>query len=441
MKKKILSTRQPCPTPISRRHFLASSGRAALVGAAFWLRRDNVVAATATPEAVVLKRDHSPSQVEVPVTVCRALRGRWRRAARQGRLHLRFGAKEKSGSATLVPVQAEELPTGGNFRLTWLMPASVGAGEPGAWVEEPPENPTSMRAVSEAGGAWLDLWQGSDPVLRYRYAAVEPAEHLAAVAEPNRKYAVARGDYIHPLFGPHGETLTKDWSPDHPHHRGIYWAWPEVDWHGQRGDLHALQRVFARPAGGCQAQSGPVFAQLTAQNEWRWEDREPIVNERATIRAYRATSDGRLIDLIFQLEARQDPVLLARRETSHYGGLNLRLNAVQNQQITQHTDLPGSAPRRAWSDLSGLFAGAEKPSGVTVIQMASNPDYPGDWIEYPQLNWLQPTFPASGTRYELRRGVPLVLKFRLWIHAGAPLPAELGAELWDAAHAPFSPLT
>ena len=69
--------------------------------------------------------------------------------------------------------------------------------------------------------------------------------------EALRIYARARSDYIHPLFGLEGETLTKDWSTDHPHHRGIYWAWPEVDWRGQRGDLHALQHVFARPTGKC----------------------------------------------------------------------------------------------------------------------------------------------------------------------------------------------
>ena len=76
---------------------------------------------------------------------------------------------------------------------------------------------------------------------------------------------------IHPLYGPHGEILTDDWTPDHPHHRGIYWAWPEVDWQGKRGDLHALQHVFARPTGKIETQHGADFAQITAENVWRWE--------------------------------------------------------------------------------------------------------------------------------------------------------------------------
>ena len=62
-------------------------------------------------------------------------------------------------------------------------------------------------------------------------------------------YAVPRSNYIHPVYGLSGEMLTRDWSKDHPHHRGIYWAWPEVEFGKKLGDLHALQIVFARPTG------------------------------------------------------------------------------------------------------------------------------------------------------------------------------------------------
>ena len=91
---------------------------------------------------------------------------------------------------------------------------------------------------------------------------------LNEVAPANRIYARARSDYIHPLYGLNGEVLTRDWPVDHPHHRGIYWAWPEVDYGTNRGDLHALQKVFARPTGRVRLANGRRFAEV--------EGREPL---------------------------------------------------------------------------------------------------------------------------------------------------------------------
>ena len=65
----------------------------------------------------------------------------------------------------------------------------------------------------------------------------------------------------------------------------------------------------------------------------------------------------------------------------------------------------------------GVFAGASAPSGLTVFQYRGNTDYPGDWVQYPNLSWCQPTFPAAGTRYALRRDQPLVLRYRLFVQA------------------------
>jgi hypothetical protein len=252
-------------------------------------------------------------------------------------------------------------------------------------------------------------------------------------------YAVPRSNYIHPVYGPGGELLTRDWSRDHPHHRGIYWAWPEVDFGSKRGDLHALQIVFARPTGKIKLQNGPVFAQIEAENLWMWKDSVPIVNEVAVIRAYRSTARGRVIDLAFRFIALKDSITIARRDTKLYGGLSIRMQTPKLQEISVFSDSSNLLPVRAWSDLSGIFAGAESPSGLTVLQDQQNPDYPGDWIQYPELSWCQPTFPASGTRYTLSRGKPLVLYYRLLVHQGTKPDHDLSSMMWDAFNAEAAP--
>ena len=245
---------------------------------------------------------------------------------------------------------------------------------------------------------------------------------------------VARSDYIHPLYGLHGEVLTDDWCPDHPHHRGIYWAWPEVDWQGKRGDLHALQQVFARPTGNIKIEQGADFAQITAENEWRWDDRTPIVREQATIRVNRRAGPGRRIDLGFRFTAIGSDVQVARRDQTLYGGLNIRLAPVKDQKIVTFTDPPAATPRRTWADHSGILPGGQTAAGLTILQSPFNPDYPGDWYQSPNIFWVQPTFPAAHTRYAIAKDRPLELRYRLWIHDGTLSPELLG-RLWTAYRA------
>jgi hypothetical protein len=419
--------------PIRRRDFLRSTACSVVVCPTITslLAQANPACAAERPGPQFEFYDSTGAfgRTEAPVSILLTLPDRLSHLAAQGRLAL----TEKSirtNSGFLIPVQSQN-EASGMTRLFWLMPPG-GAGRREFVLHSISQPVTGMFAFRTAGQ--YEIHECHSPVLRYNYARVDPGDILKAISPDNRKYAVSRSDYIHPLFGPHGETLTKDWSVDHPHHRGIYWAWPEVDWQSNRGDLHALQKVFARPTGKCEMTSGPVFAQLIGENLWHWEDREPIVHERARIRVYAARMPWRLLDLEFRFEALRDPVWLARRDTSHYGGLNLRFSSVQGQQIVKHIDPVSSTPRMAWADISGRFAGARDAAGVMIIQRVSNPEYPGDWVDYPELNWLQPTFPTSGTRYQVKPGTPLVLRFRLVVHSGAKVSPPIAQDLWRAAN-------
>jgi hypothetical protein len=388
------------------------------------------------PDIVMEDKDGAAGRTGAPVFCAITLSAKQLRAAGEGRLYLvekRDG--KKTGAPIPVQFQITQPPAQGG-RLWWQMPPGPAGRRVFSLAESRTKGISPMLAKKDETSGQLDIREGEHPVLRYNLKTIEPGDILSKIAEPNRIYARARNDYIHPLYGLDGEELTKDWSVDHPHHRGIYWAWPEVDWHGERGDLHALQRVFSRPTGRYELASGPVYAQITAESLWKWEDREPIVRETAVMRAYRSTSQGRCLDLEFTFTALGDDVALARRGTEHYGGLNIRLSAVTGQEILFHTDPADANPRMAWADLSGAFPGGRQPAGITVLQNRENPDYPGDWVKYPELNWFQPTFPASGTRYVLKKDPPLTLRFRLWIHRGNKMPDEVGKDLWQVYNAP-----
>jgi iduronate 2-sulfatase len=287
-------------------------------------------------------------------------------------------------------------------------------------------------AVDDSQTGQIEIRQGKQPVLRYNYRTVEPPDGLLDdVAAGNRKYARARSNYIHPLYGPNGEEITEDWSPDHPHHRGIYWAWPGVMSEGELGDLHALQRVFARPTGKIQLRSGDGFAEVEAENEWRWEDKTPIVNETATIRAYQAGQHGRFVDLKFDFTALTDGVTIARRDTTTYGGLNIRLAHMAEVKLSHHADPPALQPQPAWQYSTGIWPAVDQPATLIVLEHAGNPDYPGDYVQYPNLPWFQPAFPRAGTRFTVPTDKSLSLRYRMWILKGGPPEPDEIRKQWN----------
>jgi hypothetical protein len=286
------------------------------------------------------------------------------------------------------------------------------------------DEPTGLVTVADAG----------KPVFLYHYKNVPvPAEHSDNVT-PASKYAVSRSNYIHPLYGLDGASLTSDWNKDFPHHRGIYWAWPEVGYKGETGDVHALQRVWARPTGKIATRSGEGWAEIEAENRWMWEDKTPVVLETAIIRAWQSGDHGRWLDLTLRFEALEDGITLARRGTKNYGGLNLRMARMEDMRLLHHAEPEGASPRAAWQLASGRWPGAAGPSSITVFEKSTNPGYPADYIEYPDLPWFQPAFPHAGTRHALEKSKPLTLQYRFWIRNGAPPAEQELREQWNLYH-------
>ena len=416
---------------------------------------------TINDENSIMGKTNAPVKVEIKLDKNQRL------AAEEGRLELTDPLKGKS-----FPVQLENTENKEFSTLVFKMPED--GTELRKFKIKVNSSPVSggLKTFTDSKSGQVVVQESGKNVLQYNYQTVyekdvirpeskkdtelsfSPVtgiyydEYLKAHPELKKNdttsssiYSVPRSDYIHPLYGLEGEMLTSDW-PDggHPHHRGIFWAWPEVEYGKKLGDIYALQRVFARPTGNIKLISGPVFAEIDAENLWMWEDKEPIVRENAVIRVYNSTVDSRTIDLTIKLLALKDSVTIATRFTNSYGGLNIRMQTPEKQDISFFIDVPGSKPLRAWSDFNGIFEGNKATSGLMVLQHTSNPEYPGVWKDYPDLAWVQPTFPTPETRFPLSTDKELVLRFRLIIHAGGKPGEEISELMWDAYNKPVTPL-
>ena len=396
----------------------------------------------------VLGKANAPVLIEIDLSQNQKI------AAEEGRLGL-MELSSKSDEDHLIPLQIEDMGKGSDVRAIMIMPK----GDPGLrrfkLIESEASFNEAIRVNRDSESGQFIISEAGKKILQYNYETVyekdvlrldyeELEEHIRTETDTFVTvsiYAVPRSNYIHPLYGLAGEMLTRDW-PDggHPHHRGIYWAWPEVEYGSEVGDPHALQVIFSRPTGEINYVNGPVFTQIIAENLWMWEDTEPIVREHAVIRAYRYSSSNRVIDLTLRFIALKEGITIATRGKDSYGGLNLRMQFPESQEISYFNEEDYTKPIRSWSDFGGIFKGAESRSGLMVLQHQDNPDYPGTWVEYPNLAWVQPTFPAQGTRYPLSTEEPLILRYRLVVYTGDKPDKNVSKNKWDAFHKTVTPL-
>jgi len=341
----------------------------------------------------------------------------------------------------------------GEGTLWWLMPPGP-AGERRfeLVVDDEPAVPALALSLDRQRKA-VDVTEGALPVLRYNQGTVPPPPEIVQHFEKDRDPPLyyARGDYIHPVFGPDGEQLTDDYSMNHPHHRGICWAWPVVRFKGEARDIWAVRvlptqpgGVWARPVSMDRIEAGPVLAAIDAENAWKWDDRKPIVREDVAIRVFRQQNRCRFLDVHIRLTALVDDVSIGGRPKATYGGFNLRtFPEFDERNIDMRIEPPEAKPRRAWFHLTGKFPDGKGLAGLAMLEHVNNPDYPSfpnpqtaDRVpgQYPRWRSVQPAWPGD-REVALQRDRPLVLKYRLWIHPGRSDDATLES-VWASYASP-----
>ena len=246
-----------------------------------------------------------------------------------------------------------------------------------------------------------------------------------------------RSNYIHPLFDLDGNEVTEDFPADHPHHRGIYWAWHQIFAGDQRlGDAWVASDFVAEVVQAEVIQADEKAAALRVEVQWKsplWTDEKkqpkPFLKEVTVIRTHRATGNMRLIDFDIQLQALIPGLHLGGSEnTKGYSGFSARIKhpreVVFNGQAGPLEPQRDGLAAGPWIDMLGKYANGDAISGIGILCHPGYPDGKQLWILRAKSSMQNAAYPGQHAK-PVPMDKPWHLKYRLVLHRGNTEQANL----------------
>ena len=339
---------------------------------------------------------------------------------------------------TAVPFQLE---TASGAKVWFILSGQTPKNTKRTFVLRKTANPQLFKAgVSSIlkDGA-LSLFSGKKPILSYQIETMNPPKGVSPFYK--------RSAFLHPVYSPGGEMLTRIQAPDHYHHYGIWNPWTltfigkrEVDfWNLMKGE------GTVRFAGMISQAEGPVytgFKSLQEHIDFGAVGGDAVaMNELFDVRVWNLNNQRYMFDYASTLNTPLDSgILLA---AYRYGGgigyratekWNKNNSSVLTSEGKTRKDADGSNAR--WCIIEGESAAKEGRSGILFMSFPANRIHPEPMRVWPEdQNGRGDVYfefcPIRHKDWKLEKGNDYTLRYRLVIFDGKITPEE-AENYWQA---------
>jgi hypothetical protein len=292
----------------------------------------------------------------------------------------------------------------------------------------------SMSTKSSDGN--LTLYTDDKPVLSYRFRTMYPPEGVNPLFE--------RSGFIHPVWSPQGEMLSRVQPPDHYHHYGIWGPWTLTHIGERKVDFWnpADGEGTVRFAGFLSEVSGDVFAGFKALQQhidFGGKGCDQIaINEILDVRVWNNSRGVWVIDYTTSLNTPLENGILF--DAYRYGGgigfraterWNRENCTVLTSEGRSRADADGSSAR--WCIVEGESESREGRSGILFLSHPANRAHPEPMRVWPldgnggRGDLFFEFTPIRHKSWELKRGSDYTLKYRMIVFDGKidPRTAEM----------------
>ena len=340
-----------------------------------------------------------------------------------------------------VSIPFQSITNGKDRGISFMVPPAKST-VPGKRVfqlieKAPTPTVAAMRAVKSEGS--LVISANEKKLLQYRFETLYPPAGVDSV--------FGRGAFIHPLWSPQGQVLTRIQPPDHYHHYGIWNPWTHILFERDTVDLWNLNKKHGtvRFADFRSIQEGPVFSSYSALHEhvvFKADKEQVILNEVQTVTVYQPEDDAYIVDIDIELScATQSPVLLLQYR---YAGLGWRTTEQWNNQNSSVLTSEGNTRKNAdgskarWCLVQGTVDGTN--AGVLMMSAPANYSHPEPlriWPEnqYDRGDMFANFNPTKDRDWPLEPGKTYKLTYRLLVFNGN-FDKAMSEAAWKSFSAP-----
>ena len=236
----------------------------------------------------------------------------------------------------------------------------------------------------------------------------------------------SRCNYIHPLYGMDGSRMTEDFPADHPHHRGIFWAWHQLLIDGQPvADGWELKNFIQKVTNFefiLQKGSGRVNTTVDWKSPLWKNGSEAFLKEETQLTIYPKSGNYRRIDFQISLKPLAEKFSLGGSDDEKgYSGFSVRLKLPEDVSFSSDHGLvePANSAISAGNSMNieGSFLNKNKTGGVVIWSNPQNPSPANSWILRKKASMQNVAFPGI-TPILIEKEKPLVLKYTLLVFQG-----------------------
>lgn len=319
-------------------------------------------------------------------------------------------------------------------KILWLrLPGTLKAGQIldlscRAWVQDtrgPQEDPTENFSLKDPNGHELFLY----------HAKTNPAPEGTSPL-------YARSAFIHPLATPSGKVLTGTRPSDHIHHMGLWHAWTQTKFRGEKVDFWNIKegQGTVRFTGYNWRHRGRAWSGFSSKQEhiaWPGQERETkVLDESLLVRAW---TTGKA--LVHDYEYTQKNVTDAPLELSAYrygGGIGFRgrpewVNDTSDYLTSEgKTRVNAHQSRARWLGAAGT-TGENTTGSVVLFSHPENPDSPQrirTWGKEHEGAIFMNFVPTQEKASSIAPGASLTLRYRV-ITMDTGLDKAVIEPLWE----------